>query len=86
MTVRDSGFSRDTPTAVVERDWLVEADTETEGMVTLALLAVLVCNEASETLTVRDGGGVFVTALGVVDRAVDTLAVSDTSDALGSMR
>lgn len=64
----------------------MEADTETEGMVTLALLAVLVCNEASETLTVRDGGGVFVTALGVVDRAVDTLAVSDTSDALGSMR
>mgnify|MGYP007020463431 CR=1 FL=1 len=61
MTVRDSGFSRDTPTAVVERDWLLDADTVTEGMITPTLLAVLVCNEASETLTVRDGGGVFDT-------------------------
>jgi hypothetical protein len=68
LTVRDGGGVFDTPMPVTVSDWLVDAETVTEGTVTLALLNWSVCRDAFAVSTVLDGGGVLLTPTPVADR------------------
>jgi hypothetical protein len=66
LTVRSGGGVVDTSTPVVEKDWLVEADTVTVGRSAVSLLAALVCKLPFVTLTEREGGGAVDTSTPVV--------------------